>query len=485
VTRRAFPLAVAFAAALGALPVARAHAGSLASAGPVSIPSWLFFLTGGGIVVGSFLLSTFVTDRALVRAIHERGPAIRADLLTPLAHLAGILAVPALFAVVVVGLVGPASGIENAAVLVVWVGWWAGYAMTTYLVGNTWPAINPWRTLAEALPSLDRTLPERWGVWPSVVGLLGLVWLEVVSPLADDPRLLAAVVVAYTLLTLAGAAVVGADAWFRRVDPVATVFRWYGRVAPLQYEDGRLTVRAPGTPLTGAGLAPSAGRERRPPDEQEVRADGTGVGWRRPAALVDGVDGTAFVVALVWATTYDGLVGTPLWADAVRALAALGAPPLLVSLGVIAAGFALFLAAYRGASRLARRTAGSYVAAETIARRFVPALVPIAAGYHLAHFSGYLLTLSPALAATLASPLSPPATLPAFVLPGWFSGVQLAFVVLGHVLAVWVAHTIAFDTFVGRLQPIRSQYPYILVMTAYTMTSMWLLAQPYAPPPYL
>ncbi|PSP97595.1 hypothetical protein BRC94_09880, partial [Halobacteriales archaeon QS_5_70_17] len=243
-----------------------------------------------------------------------------------------------------------------------------------------------------------------------------------------------------------------------------------------------------------SGLTETSGRsparsDRRPADErgdEGVRADGA-VETTRAAAPADvgGFDGVAFVVALVWATTYDGLVGTPVWAGTVRALVGLGAPPLAVYLAAAVGGFAAFLGAYRGAARLARRTADSYVSARAIERRFAPALVPIAAGYHLAHFSGYLLTLAPALAATLAAPLSPPATVPALVLPGWFGNVQLAFVVLGHVLAVWVAHTVAFDTFVGRLQPIRSQYPYILVMTAYTMTSMWLLAQPYAELPYL
>jgi len=89
----------------------------------------------------------------------------------------------------------------------------------------------------------------------------------------------------------------------------------------------------------------------------------------------------------------------------------------------------------------------------------------------------------PTVEVLLLDPFTPPQAPPVAVLPGWFGSVGLAFVVLGHLLAIWVAHAIAFETFTGRLQPIRSQYPFALVMVFYTMTSMWLLGQPYVSPP--
>jgi hypothetical protein len=438
--------------ALAAGP-ALAHGGTLRGGQrELAIPQWLFLLTGGGAVGASFLLASFATDRAFVRSAHR----IRRSLAAPPALLrrgGRAVGLAGLFAVVVVGLVGPADPLLNLAVLVVWVGWWAGYAMTTYLVGNTWPAINPWRTLAEALPSLDRTLPERWGVWPSVVGLLGLVWLEVVSPLADDPRLLAAVVVAYTLLTLAGAAVVGADAWFRRVDPVATVFRWYGRVAPVVRRDDGLTLRPPGSALTDADYV------------------------TRPGEV-------GFVVALVWVTTYDGLVATPVWRDLAGPLVAAGVPSALLYPIALVAGFGVFLYGYRLASAYGRDYAESYLAPGEIARRFAPSLLAIAAGYHLAHYLGYFLSLLPMLGGALLSPAAPPE--PAYlVLPNWFGGLELAFVLVGHLLAIWVAHATAYDLFPGRLQAVRSQYPLTAVMIFYTMTSLLIVSQPTIAPPFL
>jgi len=447
-----------FSLALGSVLLvgpALAHGGSLRSAPPrsLSVPLWLFLATGGGIVGASFLLASFVTDRAFVRLVHEWRrvrslPA--ADLLVRVANAVGVLG---LAAVVGVGLFGPAQPLRNLGVLVVWVGWWAGFAMTTYLVGNTWPALNPWRTVAGYLPSLDRSYPERFGSWPAVAGLLGLVWLEVVSPLADDPRLLAGVVLAYTVVALAGCVGFGREAWFDRVDPVSRVFRYYGAVAPLHREEGGVALRIPGTGLEDDDLVTT---------RSEV----------------------AFVVALLWVTTYDGLVATPPWREFATALVGFGVPAVLLYPTALLAGFGVFYGAFRFAVRSGRRRAETYRPASTLARRFAPSLLAIAAGYHAAHYLGYFLELSPALLGALASPLAPPSPV-AVVLPGWFQGVALAFVLLGHLVAIWVAHATSFELFPGRIQAVRSQYALTLVMVFYTMTSLLIVSRPYAAPPFV
>ncbi|MFC4549425.1 hypothetical protein ACFO3H_03830, partial [Halorussus sp. GCM10023401] len=64
-------LLVGLAGALALAGRASAHGGALrAAAGTLSVPTWLFLLTGGGAVGASFLLASFVTDRAFVRAVH-------------------------------------------------------------------------------------------------------------------------------------------------------------------------------------------------------------------------------------------------------------------------------------------------------------------------------------------------------------------------------------------------------------------------------
>ena len=284
--------------------------------------------------------------------------------------------------------------------------------------------------------------------------MLALIWLEVVSPLADAPRLLASVVLGYTVVTLAGAVYLGADRYFERVDPVSRVFRYYGAVAPLyRDDDGRVRFRLPGTGLESETVVTS---------RSEV----------------------AFVVALLWVTSYDGLVATPPWGDALRPVVGLGVPAALLYPLALLAGFGLFLLLFRMAVRRGRESAESYLDTELLARRFAPSLLAIAAGYHLAHYLGYFLELLPTLLSTLVSPVAPP-TPTALVLPVWFTGFELTFVLLGHLVAIWVAHAVAYDLFPSRMQAIRSQYALTAVMVFYTMTSLWIVSRPYAAPPFV
>ncbi len=437
-------------AALLARPVA-AHAGNIGGtdAGGV-IPLWLVAMTGGGIVGVSFLFATFMTDHRAIRRVNATSARLpsTAVLRRGAVLVARTVGVAVLVAVVVSGLLGPLGRTTNLAILLVWAGWWAGYTMSVYVVGDTWPVLNPWRTLARVLPTPRRRLPERYGVWPSVAGLLALVWVEVVSPVASDPRLLAAVVLGYTAVTLAGAT--RYEGWFERVDPITRAFRTFGRVAPVQWTDDGVELRLPGAALTD------------PHDAAH--------------------DETPFVVGLLWITTFDGLVTTPEWNAVLGWLGDAGVPGLPLYVLALVAGYGLFYWAYLAASRRAPEAADSFARPAALARRFAPSLLPIAAGYHIAHFLGYFLTLSPALATALATPLSPVASPQVAVLPGWFGPLRLGFVVLGHVLAVWVAHAIAFEIFPGRLRPIRSQYPYAVVMIFYTSVSMWIIARPYVQP---
>jgi protein-S-isoprenylcysteine O-methyltransferase Ste14 len=323
---------------------ASAHGGSLDAGARDSlvVPTWLFLTTGGAAVGASFLLASFVTDRSFIAAIHDW----RREFTVPgrrlLAGAVSLLGVAGLAAVIVIGFLGPDAAVENAGYLLVWVGWWAGFTMTTYLVGNWWPALNPWRTIAGVLPSLDRPYPDRFGAWPAVVGLIALVYLEVVGPpaaLADTltpPVFIATLAVAYSVVTLSGALYYGTS-WFDRADPVSRVFRYYGRVAPVAFE------RA--TDDDRAGDDAGDGRSFR------LRLPGTALSKPR---LVDGRDEVAFVVALLWATTFDGLVSTPAWRALLRPLGVSDLAARAVYLITMAAGFLVFYWVYRlavGASR--------------------------------------------------------------------------------------------------------------------------------------
>jgi hypothetical protein len=58
----------------------------------------------------------------------------------------------------------------------------------------------------------------------------------------------------------------------------------------------------------------------------------------------------------------------------------------------------------------------------------------------------------------------------------WYTSVFA--IVLGHVVAVSLAHIIALRDLENPRVAIRSQFPMLVLMVAYTMMSLWIVAQP-------
>jgi hypothetical protein len=58
----------------------------------------------------------------------------------------------------------------------------------------------------------------------------------------------------------------------------------------------------------------------------------------------------------------------------------------------------------------------------------------------------------------------------------WF--VQVTAVLAGHAIAVHLAHRHAGERFQSAQRAALSQYPVLVALVLYTMTSLWILAQP-------
>ncbi|MWG35366.1 hypothetical protein GQS65_12870 [Halomarina oriensis] len=422
----------------------------------LAVPRWLYLSTGGGTIGASALLASFVTDRQYIEYVHNWAVDVHPTRLVRRGGTAVLrfLGVVALGYVIWSGLTGPQIPTVNGAVILVFAGVRAGLTIISYLIGNPWPLVNPWRTLSTVLPTFDIQYPARVGRWPAVGGFLGLIWIETTTPINNQPALLATVLLGYSILTLTGALVFGRDAWFDNVDPISVMFRFYGSVAPIQRSDDGLSIRPPGFGL--------------------------------PAKrIVDSLDDIAFIIALVWELTFTGFVTTAPGAAFVEALVSLGFPVLGVYLTVFIGGYGLFVGVYLAAAKRTRTFVGTYFTSRALALRFAPPLLAIGAGYHLAHYFGFFISLLPSLQAVITSPLTPPANPIVLTLPGWFEGLNIAFVLLGHLLAIWLAHAIAYETFASRLVAIRSQYSFIAVMIGYTVISLWLISLPTATPAFL
>ena len=456
-TSRLVVVALAAVAFVGTVTASNAAVGlDGASQESLNIPRWLYVATGGAVIGASGLLASFVTDRRFIESIHSwrrslaDGQSVRRGGRLVLSALGLLLLSLTVFR----GFTGPQVPTVNFAIVLAFAGMRAGFTMVTYLFGNVWPALNPWRTVARRLPNGFVSYPERFGRWPAVAGLLTLVWVETASGVTRLPSSLATALVVYSVLTVAGAVVFGPDDWFDSVDPVSVFFAFYGRVAPFTWTKEGLHFHLPGMRLV------------------EDR-------------FVDGIDDVAFVIALVWELTFSGFVTTTSGASFVEGLAGLGLPPLLIYVVTYLGGFAAFLGFYVFAARFAADYLRTYRTTRELAVRFAPPLLAIAAGYHLAHYFGFFISLSPSLVAVLGSPLTPPSNPLVLSLPAWFGSLNILFVLLGHLVAIWVAHSIAYGLFPSRLQAIRSQYSFVVVMMLYTALSLWLISLPTTSPPFL
>jgi hypothetical protein len=125
--------------------------------------------------------------------------------------------------------------------------------------------------------------------------------------------------------------------------------------------------------------------------------------------------------------------------------------------------------------------------AGALARLFAPTLVPIAIGYHVAHYLAYLLLAGQLVIPLASDPLGLGWNLFGTALYRFDIGiidartvwvVALATIVLGHVAAVHLAHRTALRAFGDDAATRRSQAIMLVLMVGYTMSSLWILAQP-------
>ena len=490
---------------------------SEASENALSIPRWLYVATGGAAIGASALLAGFITDRRLLNRIHTYGSTLSSW--HPLyhwgRHFGAAIGILLATIIIVRGLTGPQIPTVNAAIIIVFAGFRAGITIVIYAFGNVWTVLNPARSITTAIPTIPRSIqipyPSRFGRWPALCGLFGLIWIETTTGITARPTLLALVVFGYLLVSIIGA-MIFQEAWFRNIDPVSVFFRFYSRAAPLKWTNGQLRVSIPAMTLVGnSRVDPTVTNETQHVSSETI-ADGganqvdtaettthsqsqseytdsaassSSECLRESPPLIEDRSDVAVAIMLVWELTFSGFVTTTQGGAIIRTIVAGGIPPVITYLSLFIGGFITFYAAFVLAGRIASNRLLTTWSADDLTVAFAPSLIAIAVGYHLAHYVGFFLSLSPSLFDAVVSPFAPPSNPIILTLPAWISAFNIVFVLAGHLIAIWVAHSTAYQLFPSRLQAIRSQYPFIFVMMGYTIVSLWLISLPTATPPFV
>lgn len=426
------------------------------------LPTDIYIAAGVGCVVLTVLLTVFLP----VRAIH--------GLFRPFALLrfrprgraiTGLLATLLLFWLIREGFSGLHDPLSNPLPLVIWTIWWLALVSLQGLLGNLWSWLNPWllpvlwlrRQLG--LRTLIR-LPRAVMGWGAVLGYLAFYAFLLADLAPSDPDHLARVILIYWLAILAGGVVLG-PRWLLCGEAITVLMRSYARLGLF----GRKGAKA------AMGLW----------------------GWQVLRQPVPGHAAAVFMLILLGSGSFDGLNETFWWFGLLGlnplefpGRSAVVAPSIW---GLLFANAAL-IAIYAGAVALGVRLAGQRGLGRFF-RLFAPSILPIALGYHIAHYLTVFLVDGQYVLKMMNDPLRNGAELLGMdhyhVTTGflhtestvrmiWLT--QAGAVVVGHVVAILLAHALALRAFDTPRRAVLSQLPLSIFMVAYTFFGLWLLASP-------
>ncbi len=458
---------VLLAAALGIGSPALAHTAERAF---VLLMPTDFYIAGGVLVVALSFLLIAAVPAANLRAVDAIGRPLGSfpEALGTATSLVGFLVMVWL---IFAGYLGTQDPLANPLPLVVWTLFWVGLVVAHVLFGNLWSALNPWRGVHAVLskvPGLRNRLaqpplyyPKRLGYWPAVASFLAFAWFELIYPAPQNPAILAEAVGLYFALNLIATLLFGPAAWLRYGEAFSVFFRMVAWLSPLNGRPGSSIVATVPT---------------------------LGLLHVRPLPL----GGMAFVLLALSSVSFDGLSKTYWW------LALIGVNPLEFpgrsavvlpnTLGLLAA-FAALLGCYVTAVWLGLRLSGERAGLSERLGGYVVSIVPIALGYHIAHYLTVFLVDAQYAAIALSDPfglgwdlfgLSHAHVTTSFLTNFgpvrliWFS--QVTVIVLAHVAAVCVAHFIAIRQASRRRDAIVSQVPLTILMVGYTQFGLWLLS---------
>ncbi|HEX6139010.1 MAG TPA: hypothetical protein VF013_00935 [Candidatus Limnocylindria bacterium] len=458
------------------------------------VPRIVYFAGAGVAVAASFVVS--------VIALKPAGPVphypTRAigDALARAASLAlAVIGLGWWFGAIALGFV--VDPISPLPAVLVWIGVWVGLPIAAVLLGNPWPSLSPFRTLMGMLEAAARrlgverldaglTYPPGLARWPAVILLFAALWCELVLPGTSEPRSVALLLIGYTLVTLIGMIAFGRVAWLRNAELFEVLLGWFGRVGPI----GRRVVAPEVCEGCGEGCDPERCVDC---PECAVAADpGERRAVLRPwfAGLTEvqraGWSDAAFIVLALAGVSYDGLKETAFWGSLMRPVFeafgdAFGAlnTVLLVQTGGLLVVWITFLVAFTAAAWLTRAlhdrdrrvaplgaTAGAYAAT----------LLPIAGGYLIAHYLTLVIQGAVWLPELVANPLSGAAPNLDFIPTSAVWYLSVAAIVIGHVVAVVLAHRLALRDAPRRA--VLAGLPLVVLMVCYTVFSLWIIAAP-------
>jgi hypothetical protein len=432
------------------------------------IPETLFGAAAAAVLVVSFVALALGWSRPRLKLLPEKDLFVFPRVLEV---LLGALGLAVFLLTVYAGLAGTDGQSDNLAPTMVYVAFWVGVPFASLLLGNVFGVISPWRALGRGVGWLAARFtdelpepleyPERLGRFPAAAGIFAFAICELCWAKATEPGPLAILMLVYFVAMLVGMSLYGVEAWTRNADAFGVLFGLIGALSPLGHrpDTGRLYLRVPFTGV--ARLTPLTGTS---------------------ALLVISIGSTAFDGAK------EGALFNDLAQDLQRFFGDLGfSLGLSLELGFVVglAGAVVIVGAIWALGMAGMRPTESAPSHRALARAFSHTLVPIAAGYLVAHYFSLLAYHGQDLWRLANDPLGDgsdlfggaDATIDYGVVSAtgiWY--VQVCALVVGHVAALVLAHDRALEVYGSAKQATRSQVVMLVLMVAFTCLGLWLLS---------
>lgn len=461
---------------LSCLPVMPAQAHSFGQLYTLPVPFWLYGWACAATLLLSFLVLAWFFSQPASRLASEPRAIVWRDLPAPGVMLLQRLSLLALLLAIITGFLGTQDAYRNLSMTLFWIVFVLGMTYLTAVAGDVFALVNPWHWLARGLTRQRCAYPVWLGCWPALLLYMAFVWSELFA--GYSPQSLAGALLGYTLFNLFASWLFGASVWFAQGESFAVLFRLIGKLSPLAYR--------PATPTQRAGW-----HWQRP---------GTALVASQPQSLSE----VLFILFMLSSTAFDGLHATETWAlmywrdvfallspwlgsNIVTAYATL--QPLYVLYQTLALMLSpvFYLAIFAACLAIMKRITACPTPLRELIFRFSYSLLPIVVVYHFTHYFTLVLGQGVQLPMLLSDPLGAGWNLfgvddvkPSGLLldMAWVWHIQVAAILLGHIASVVAAHAVARRAFSSPAQVWLSQLPLLVLMMAFTVFGLWILAQP-------
>ncbi len=439
------------------------------------VPFWLYLYGGAAAIIVSFLIIGYFLGKSKASFNY---PTLNLskysffDILTSNEFLLPfqIISLLLLLLTISTGIFGVNSAYANFNMTFFWIIFLLGGAYLTALIGDFYSVTNPRKVLTAWLEKLFKhkfegivKYPKKWGYFPALGFYFIFIWIELLGQ--TTPFKLSFIIIQYSVVSLLGIYIFGKDSWFKYGEFFGVFFNLISKMAPLEVKTGKagkLYLRPPFVGLLKTGA--------------------------------EHFSELLFILFMLSSTAFDGFRETTPWVrfywqnfdKVLRPILGENSNLVFQTVGLLISPL-LFLVVYLVLLFMSKIITGAKASLYELSLKFAYTLLPVALVYNIAHYYTLLLTQGQEIIRLISDPFGFGWNLLgtaeyqsnlSVIDAGTTWHLQVAFILLGHIAGVYLAHMVALKEFPTHKQAIVSQIPLLLLMVTYTMIGLWILSQP-------